>query len=187
MKLSYEKVKEAFPQTELIGDPKIKKAVYDIWLEVFEQSAWDDLRAPRFNPLCPDIALVDHVRCVTEGSIRLAKATEDIFGTEIDYDTLIASALLHDVSKLIEMEPDGKSGVCKSKIGKTYQHAFFSAYYAKAHGLPDEIVTTVLTHTGLSKQLPTTREGVILFYADMADADMHRFEAGAPLNIAHHK
>lgn len=185
-KISDSAILEQFPQIRDIQNARIRQAVLAIWQEVFEAGKWDSLDGPRFNLLTPDIALVEHTRCVTDGAIALARASEMHFGTKIDYDVLIASCILHDVSKVLEMEPC-EGGAQKSQIGKTYQHAFFSAYYAKKHDLPDEIVTTVLTHTGFSKTLPSTREGVILFYADMADADMHRFEAGAPLNIAHHK
>ena len=35
--------------------------------------------------------------------------------------------------------------------------------------------------------IPATLEGIVLFYADMACADMYRFQAGAPLKISEYK
>ncbi|WP_434310513.1 HD domain-containing protein [Hominifimenecus sp. rT4P-3] len=137
-------------------------------------------------PLTPEVSLVAHVENVTEGSVALANVFVQNYQTQVDFDVLIVSALLHDVSKLIEMEP-GKEAIEKTKIGKTFQHGYFGAYMAQKYGLPDSIVTNILTHTGFSKTLPSTIEGIFLFYADMADSDAHRFEDGIALNILHHK
>ena len=131
-------------------------------------------------------------RAVTE-SILLSGTTpipeiiyKQLIPVKYNYDELIASCLLHDVSKLVEMEI-GENGPQKSNLGKVLQHGYYGAYYAQKFNLPLSIISNILTHTGFSKTLPSTPEAIIMFYADMADADMHHLESNIPLNIRHHK
>lgn len=184
--VSREEFAQCFPFWNRIENPEWKTCVYEIWKEFFQMSEWEHLRDARFMPLTPEVSLVEHVENVTEGSVALAEVSVKNYQTPVDFDVLIVSALLHDVSKLIEMAP-GKEGIEKTKIGKTFQHGYYGAYAAQSRGLPDCIVTNILTHTGFSKTPPSTIEGIFLFYADMADSDTHRFRDGITLNIMHHK
>ncbi|MCX8128455.1 MAG: HD domain-containing protein [Synergistetes bacterium] len=177
-------VEETLPEISLISKEGWRKAVSEIWAEVFKKSKWKSIRDTQYNPLCPGVSLVDHTRAVTLAAIRIAECFEAIYGSEvkIDKDVLITASLLHDVCKVLEYEPKpGEEGAIKSKIGDIYQHGFLSGYYALEKGLPDEVVSIIVSHTGDSRALPKTLEGVVLLYVDMADADFHRLRFRAPL------
>jgi hypothetical protein len=97
---------------------------------------------------------------------------------EIDMDVLIISAVLHDVSRVLECECDETSGYRISAIGRTYQHGFYGAYWAEAEGLPASIVTAIITHTPSSRVAPNSVEGTILFFADAIDSEMYKYLHG---------
>lgn len=82
------------------------------------------------------------------------------------------------MDKLLALAPNGKGGCIPTDIGYDFQHGFYSAYYAEKAGLPAEIVTMILNHTAFSRMMPNTLESVILYFADMADAEVLKFTYG---------
>lgn len=181
--ITKEEVLAQFPEIADIQDEMLKQSTLDIWCEVFAQSNWDSLSKAKFNAVCPGITLVDHTRAVTLGALAIAEAHKSVFGGEYDKDTLLVCANLHDVCKLLEQDPDGESGSHKNQIGKTFQHGFFSGYYAQKYGMPMKIVSILVAHTGNSKAPLRSPEGIALFYADMHDADRHRLTNDLPLHL----
>lgn len=180
--INIEEIEKAFPELNTINNVEWRKKVCNIWKEVFENSRWERLNDAQYNPLAPGISLVDHTRAVTLGALDLAKNLNKIFNVLVSNDVLIVSCLLHDVCKLVEYEPAGNGSIAKkSIIGKQYQHGFLSGYYALKENFPESIVSIVVSHSGESKTIPRSIEGLALYYADMADADFHRLIAGAPL------
>lgn len=95
---------------------------------------------------------------------------------------------MHDVCKLEEMEmgDQGSKTSRKSSLGKIYQHGFLSGYYTQKYGLPNEVTGLVVAHSGQSKVIPRSIEGMILYYADMMDADIHFVQAGTTLCLETH-
>ncbi len=172
----------AFPEIEWIGNVEWKRIVAEIWAKAFKDSKWERLKDAQYNPLCPGISLVDHTRAVTRAAVEMARCFASIFGEKVNVsqDVLVTASLLHDVCKLIEYEP-GEHGAVKGKIGSSFQHGFLSGYYALEAGLPPEVVSIIISHTGESRSVPRSPEGILLYYADMADADVHRSSARAPL------
>lgn len=171
------------PEIGQIQDGALRQTTLDIWCEVFQESSWDSLEGAKFNAACPGVTLVDHTRAVTLGALALAEAHTAVFHVPYDKDTLLVCSLLHDVCKLLEMDADGENGAKKNQIGKTYQHGFFSGYYAQKYGLPPRIVATLIAHTGNSKAPLRSPEGIALFYADMHDADRHRLNNDLSLHL----
>ena len=89
--------------------------------------------------------------------------------------------LLHDVSKLLEYEPDGKGGYQRSSIGEKLQHGFYGAVLAREEGFSEEALHLILTHTPQSKMKPQYKEAILFSYMDLCDADMVFYERGLPL------
>lgn len=54
-KVSREDIVKEFPMLEDITDAEIRNSVVDIWGEVLETSAWDDLLSPRSSERDNDI------------------------------------------------------------------------------------------------------------------------------------
>lgn len=183
VKITMEELEKIFPQVKMVNDPTIRNGILQIWQEFFEKSVWEDIEKPGFVSVCPDYSLTVHTNYVTDMAISVAKETEKKLGLPIDWDVLLASCLLHDVSKLAETEPC-EGGFKKNKQGELYQHGFLAAFAAHQHGLPEEVISNLITHTGNSKVLPTNIEGILLYYVDMIDTDIHYFGIGKQMYIA---
>lgn len=181
--ISIDKIKEYFPQLAEVKDKRLADAACKIWVEAFNNSSWENIEDAQFATRAPNVALIKHTENVTDNVLMIARNIVKKFGYEINTDTLIISAILHDVCKLEEMEMDsgGPGTSKKSPVGKLYQHGFLSGYYCHKYGLPEEITALVVAHSGQSKVIPQGIEGMILFYADMMDADVHFVHAGTDI------
>ena len=183
---SIEEVAALFPEEALLKNRDWAKKVLEIWNEAYQRSKWDDMTEAWYNPLAPGISLVTHTRACVLGALGLVNVLEQLFGEKCDRDVLVASCLLHDVCKIVEYEPT-PDGAHKGSLGETYQHGFLSAFYAEREGFPEEVVSILISHTGESRKIPRSIEGLALYYADVADADFHRFLAGRELLLDKHK
>ena len=173
-------IRALFPQVDRIGDKKLRQGVIDIWLDTARDCAWT-----RFEDIPKNLdaeagrTLVGHIQGVTAMAIKLAEIAQELHGTPVDWDMLIAACLLHDVSKPMECEPDpdkpaGNAGVKpsrKSEIGAKIQHAVYATHKVFEKGLPVQLAHLVVTHTHASNVRTPTFEGACLFYADYADSD----------------
>lgn len=181
-------IMEFFPQLNKVKDKEKAEIACKIWVEAFENSSWADIDYAQFATRAPNVSLIKHTESVADNVVLIAENVRKKFGYEIDMDVLILSAVLHDVCKLEEMEiGDGGVGTSKkSAVGKIYQHGFLSGYYTQKYGLPKEVTALVVAHSGQSKVIPRSIEGMILYYADMMDADIHFVEAGTTLCLETH-
>ena len=90
---------------------------------------------------------------------------------DINDDLLIAGALLHDVSKMVEQSPaEGKPGV-DSRIGEELMHGSYGAHLALNAGLPLDIINIISVHSPKIKKIPHNVEGIFICYADLAAFD----------------
>ena len=174
------------PLLDNLKNRQLAVSVANIWYDLWKTSKWENIEGAGWNPLCPGVTLVDHTRSVTKSALEFAKVRSEVYEEKIDFDVLLAGALLHDVSKLLEFEP-GEHGGIKSKRGHFFQHAFLGAHKALVEGLPDEVVHIIISHTGQSRVIPQTPEAVIIYCIDLADADLSRLKSGAPLLMEKHK
>jgi putative nucleotidyltransferase with HDIG domain len=174
-------IRKLFPEIDYIKDEEIKKKVAEVWIRIWKNSKWKRIEDCVFNPVTPNVSLVNHIRTVTIGAIEMANMVTKFYNYKINMDYLIAACLLHDASKLLEYEmKDGK--VVYSEFGQKLPHAFLGASYALEAGLPLEIVHLISTHTttsALTAKAPVAKEGIILYHVDMLLADICREEAGA--------
>ncbi|MBV7275892.1 HD domain-containing protein [Clostridium sp. PL3] len=179
---SKEEIKALFPELDLVNNKELVDKACAIWKEAFEAGIWDDIMKPQFATLAPNVSLVNHTRTIIRNSVNMAENVKEAYGYKVDMDVLIISIVLHDVCKIVENDPGEVEGTCvKNNMGKTYQHGFMSGYYAQKYDFPEEIVATVIAHAGASKVIPRTIEGLILYYNDVADADIHFLISGAKL------
>ncbi|WP_434311437.1 HD domain-containing protein [Hominifimenecus sp. rT4P-3] len=172
------------PQIEQIEDAALRDKVVKAWELAYQYGNFENLKTARFNPFCDYVTLCQHTRSVTEGSICLAKILQKEYQYDIDMDAVISIAALHDISKLLENTPKEDGGIQKTEVGRSYQHGFFSAYYSLQAGLPHKISAAILAHTHQTKTLPTSLEGILVTYADLSDADAHRFYMGKTLHVS---
>jgi len=171
------------PLLDRIKDRELAKKVADIWYETWQESKWKDIGDACYKPDYPGKTLVGHTNAVAQSSLAMAEIRQEIFNESVDYDLLIAGALLHDISKVLEFEPtDGKPIATKKR--KLFQHGFIGAHKALNKGLSDELVHIIIVHTNKSRLIPKSPEALIIYCIDIADADLHKLKRGDPLIIS---
>ena len=113
---------------------------------------------------------VEHTVSVTELAMKIAEHFEKMYEVKINYDHLIAGALLHDWMKIyIYKKNAGTWGFS----GCTIDHAVLTACELYARGFPEEVIHIVESHGGDLGQVaarPKTIEALIVFYADVLDS-----------------
>jgi len=183
-KLTKEGILALMPEINEIKDSSLRDIVCKIWCKAADACCWEKVEDAKFNSLCPGVTLIAHTRAVAQGAIALAEAASEKLEISFCRDKLLALSILHDVCKLLECDPNEECEAQKNQIGKCYQHGYLSAYYAQLEGLPVDMVGDLIAHTRHSREIPTTLEGMALFYADTAIADFSRKSANAPLHIS---
>ena len=179
------------PELDDIADTGLRTTVATIWQEFWRDSQWTDLAEIAKNPSAtqapertPDAwTLVTHTRAVARLAVQAGETMQELHGIPFDRDALIALALLHDVSKIVEYE-GSRQQVRKSQIGELIQHGVLAAAKMHQHGLPVEMVHGVVAHTPTSNTFPRTHEALIIRYVDFLDTDVMLLDAGLPLYLS---
>lgn len=116
---------------------------------------------------------------MTACALALAETLIERRAAEIDMDTLVTGALVHDVSKLYEFD-----GTDATPVGALLGHPYYGVHVVARAGLPTEIAHIVLSHTQRTNVEPATLEAEIVRRADEAAAAAIRMEAVSDLRDA---
>ena len=163
-------------QLDSIKNQAIMNKVTETWLLGCKKGGWnsvDELLKIPFTLLVDTegVNFIEHTISVTEGAAALAKAQVDNYKNlpyKIDFDRLYAGGLLHDVGKLLEIEPDGNGGYRKSLSGKYARHPISGALLAQECGLSEDIINTIACHSKEGDGRPQVIETVFIHQADFA-------------------
>lgn len=166
-------------QLDQLDDPGLRDKVVEVWGLGCERGGWETMEELKKLPftLLTDtrgVSFIEHTIAVTDGAIGLAKAQIDAYKTmpyKIDMDRLIAAGLLHDVGKLLEIEPDGKGGYKKSHSGRCARHPISGAIISAEAGLPEEILNAIICHAKEGDGRPQVIEAILVHQADFATFD----------------
>jgi len=107
--------------------------------------------------------LLKHTETVTELSIKIADVLVEKYGINVNYDYLIAGALLHDVMKVFEWNLE--KGEVKH-TGILLDHSSLGLAELYCRGFPEEVVHIVSSHLGEQANPPKTIEAIIVHHAD---------------------
>ncbi len=180
MPATAEQIRGLFPEVSDIKDRALQDTVITIWQEACAAGGVEDLTAIPKNLKNIGYTLVNHTRVVTELCKAAAERIKSLHRIDANIDYLLAAALLHDVSKVLEMKSEnGKFH--QTEYGKKIQHGFYAAYKAYEKGLPMEIQHMLVSHTPQSGVLPQSIEAVILYNIDTTDTEVLNHSRG----IAH--
>lgn len=166
-----EEVRNAFTELAEIDDDELRSGVVSAWVIALEENNIPDLSSiPWLGPYqakigISDELLVDHIQDVTATAVEIAEVFIERRGMDIDLNTILAGALVHDVSQLGEI--DGESW---TKTGRLLGHPYYGVYITRAAGLPVEVQHIVLSHTVATDVEPATLEAEIVRQADRATA-----------------
>lgn len=163
-------------QLDRIQNPTIREGVVDVWKTACDKGGWksmDEVAAIPFTMLTDTrgIGILEHTIVVTEGAIGLAEAQLHSYRKQpyaLDMDRLVAGGLLHDVGKVVEVEPAPDGGYRKSRNGLCTRHPISGAILAAMAGLPDELVNTIACHAKEGEGRPQVPETVYIHQADFA-------------------
>ena len=170
-------IRELFgPQLGAIEDEMVREKVVIAWVLGCDRGGWEEVEELWKMPFSlltetHGISFIEHTIAVTEGAMGLAIAQQETYREmpyEIDMDRLVAGGLLHDVGKLLEIEPDGSGGYRKSRSGRCARHPISGAILAAEVGLPEEYVNTRGCHAKEGDGRPQVIETVLIHQADFA-------------------
>jgi hypothetical protein len=173
-------IRRLLPEIKDLQDRLLAGQVVQIWDEMWKESNWAQIEDCPKSLDAAAYKLIPHVRSVTQGCMAMARSVTTNYAIPVQHDVLLAAALLHDASKLVEEEPEG-AACKKTKLGMLIQHGAYTAHKALNLRLPLEIVHLILTHTHASGMLPKTIEGIILHYVDYGDSDVLLLAQGKKL------
>ncbi len=162
-----------------IADRELGAKVVRTFVLACERGKWesvDDLKRMPFTLLTDThgVNFIEHTIAVTEGAAALGRAQTEAYAKlpyAIDFDRLYAGGLLHDVGKLLEIEPDGRGGFRKSRQGKFARHPVSGAILAAECGLPPDVINIIVCHAKEGEGRPQVVEAVLVHQADFATFD----------------
>jgi putative nucleotidyltransferase with HDIG domain len=166
-------------QLARIGDAELRAKVVRTFVLACERGRWrsvDEIKRIPFTLLTDPLGVgfIEHTIAVTEGAAGLARAQSEAYAKlpyAVDFDRLYAGGLLHDVGKLLEIEPDGQGGYRKSLAGKYARHPVSGAILAAECGLPGDVVNIIVCHAKEGEGRPQVVEAVLIHQADFATFD----------------
>ena len=179
--MSDSRVSEWFPELALVSDAELRGQIIATWEAALALATVPDPSAVPFALAAPGESLHTHIRLVTKNALALAEVIVERGHPPLDRDLLLAACLLHDVDKLLMVEPDGAEGFRGSSNSRRLGHGVLGAMLCREQGLPEEVVHLVVTHTARSPLPPEPFEGVVLHYADFLAADSAFYEVGERL------
>jgi len=128
------------------------------------------------------VSFVDHTRRVTRTALAIAEVLADNWqgedAMEFDRDILLATALLHDVGKILEYEREPGGNWRKSECGKLLRHPVSGAGICMKWGLPDRVVHGVMYHSHEGDGNRATLEAVIVNHADFLNFEPLKLKYG---------
>lgn len=166
-------------QLDRIQKHALRDKVVRVFVLACERGGWrsvEELKRVPFTLLADPLGVnfVEHTIAVTEGAAALGRAQAEAYAKlpyAIDFDRLYAGGLLHDVGKLLEIEPDGKGGFRKSLSGKYARHPVSGAILAAECGLPGDVLNIIACHAKEGEGRPQVVETVLIHQADFATFD----------------
>jgi hypothetical protein len=171
-------IRDTFPELRQISDPGLREKVIDVWVDSLAIGGWtiDELQAIPFTLLAGDIDIrfLEHVRTCARMSIAIHDVLKDAYGDRVPLqrDHLIAGSLLADVGKPIEYVKDASGRPAKGTRGDMLRHPFSGVGLCWKHGLPDEVMHIVATHSKEGDHVQRTLESIIFHHADFVDFDV---------------
>lgn len=173
-----DQIKKLFPELAAISDTALREKVIDVWIDSLETGGWtvDELRQIPFTLLAGDIDIrfLEHVRTCARMSIAIHDVLKDAYGDRLPLhrDHLIAGSLLADVGKPIEYVKGPRGKASKGRRGDMLRHPFSGVGLCWKHGLPDEVMHIVATHSKEGDHVQRTLESIIFHHADFVDFDI---------------
>ena len=172
------------PLINKISDGNLRGLVIEVWARLWRESPYGDIReAPNYlSEINGDESLIRHTNAVAKMSEAVAREFQQAYGISLNYDILLAGAILHDVDKLVLYERQGDS-VQLTELGRKVSHGEYGALVAEQVGVPQEVANIIASHSPTIKRetLPATIEAVLVASCDEANFQSYRLMTGKGL------
>jgi putative nucleotidyltransferase with HDIG domain len=172
-----DRIQKLFPELKEIRDDALREKVIAVWEESITRGGWqpEELEAIPFTLLAGKIEMrfIEHVRSCAQMCIVVEKVLNNVWGDRVPirHDTLVAGALLADVGKPLEYaRQDGR--IVKGHYGDMLRHPFSGVALCYKHGIPEEVMHIVATHSKEGDHVQRTIESIIFHHADFIDFDI---------------
>jgi hypothetical protein len=176
-------INEDLPELALVGNPELRGKLITLWASFLAESSYDRIRSAPAFPGLRAYDLAKHTSHVVRNSINLADTLLQFWNIACDSDALLAAAIAHDASKLVEYE--GAEGT-KTELGRAMLHAQLAGVRCLDVGLPFKVAHIVTLHPFTPPHVhvkPQYIEFVILTWADLAAVDPIFFVEGLPTHL----
>lgn len=165
-------VEAAFPALDRIEDDDLRQAVVHAWALALDDTGRTLADLPWFPPAeeelgMEDASLVDHVNDVTATAIAIAETLLERQAVDLSLDTVVAGALIHDVSKPYEFDAEGEA----TDVEDLLPHPHFGAHAAAQADLPTELVHIAVSHSPATSVEPATLAARVVQRADQIAAE----------------
>jgi len=172
------------PLINRISDGNLRGLVIEVWVRLWRQSPYGDIsEVPNFTRELSsgDETLIRHTDAVVKMSETAAREFQEVYGASLNYDNLLAGAILHDVDKLVLYGRQGDS-VELTELGRKVTHGEYGALVAKQVGLPEQVVNIIASHSVVKREtLPASIEAVLVSCCDGAVFQSYRLMIGDEL------
>jgi hypothetical protein len=172
-----DKIQKLFPELKEIRDESLREKVIAVWEESITRGGWqpEELEAIPFTLLAGKIEMrfIEHVRSCVQMCAVVERVLKSVWGNRvpIHHDTLVAGALLADAGKPLEYtRRDGR--IVKGHYGDMLRHPFSGVALCYKHGIPEEVMHIVATHSKEGDHVQRTIESIIFHHADFIDFDI---------------
>jgi hypothetical protein len=178
----YEQIRAELPELDLLESVETRRKVATLWASFLRESSYDSIGAcPPFPPVECDLA--GHTRHVVRNCAAMSANLKEFWSAEIDDEVLIAAALCHDASKLVEQQgPDG----AQTELGRVLLHGQLAGVRCLELGLHPNVAYIVTYHPFTPPHVhvkPQCVEFVILSWADIGAADPLFWLKGIPTHL----
>lgn len=166
-----QEVEEALPELDEISDEELREKVVEVWAKGLYESDYESIDQEAWGGGYDEISdetQLFHVREVTQCAIALTDTLKETRDLDVDRDTVVAGALLHDISKFHETSPDAEEW---TELGQMLDHPHYAVHMLAEAGLSTHLQHIALVHTHRSKPQPKTMEAELVVLADLAAAD----------------
>ncbi len=164
-------IRRELPEIDMLEPAETQEKVIALWAGFLRESSYGSIGDAPALPGLPGYDLARHTRHVVRNCLHLADTLKEFWDIDCDRQALLAAALTHDASKLVEYQgPEGSP----TEIGQALLHAQLAGVRCLDVGLSPKVANIVSYHPFTPPHVhvkPQHVEFVILTWADLAAVD----------------
>jgi hypothetical protein len=162
-------IEASLPELELITDPALRGKVVEAFLLGWELGGWESWEDAAYwlSWVRKEGTGLEFTRSTALMALAAAEVMENVSGTTVNRDYLLAGALLRDVGKFLEKAPKGQGRLSSHLL----RHPFTGVHIALTVGLPLEIAHIIAASGPEGMFAHRSTEATIVAHAEMLAAE----------------